>query len=175
MIRQWLAFENVGWKVVGSNPNNIVGFFSPDPGSFPELGVPWAQWVGTTQLRFIYFRDHTFEDIALITWWTSQVMQFPGLLTSGINQSVRMVCHPVKISYLLFSYTVLHQIWSVIRPMVIHCCLSQAIHSWWPVSACLPPSSSGVLLVKLEVFNISQSQQRLLRGINGWMQWSALS
>lgn len=65
MLWQWLAFQNVGWKVVDSNPNSTVGFFSPDPGSFPEL---WVQWVGTTQLRFIYFRDHTFEDIALITW-----------------------------------------------------------------------------------------------------------
>ena len=45
--------ESLGFESI-----RVMWDFSPLAGSFPELGVLWAQWkAGTTQLSFIHFTD----------------------------------------------------------------------------------------------------------------------
>ena len=38
--------QAVGWKVLGLNPVGVMWDFSALTGSYPELGVLWAQWEG---------------------------------------------------------------------------------------------------------------------------------
>ena len=45
-VAQWLARRTVGRKVWGSNPISVMWDFSALAGSYPELGVLWAQWEG---------------------------------------------------------------------------------------------------------------------------------
>ena len=45
-VAQWLARRTVSRKVWGSNPIRVMWDFSALAGSYPELGVLWAQWEG---------------------------------------------------------------------------------------------------------------------------------
>ena len=61
---RWTADQ----KVFGSNPIRVMRDFSALAGSYPELGVLWAQWAGwncTAELRPL--RRCVFEGVALIT------------------------------------------------------------------------------------------------------------
>ena len=67
-VAQWLARRTVGRKVWGSNPIRVMWDFSALAGSYPELGVLWAQWEGwnhTAELHPIH--GCVFEGVALIT------------------------------------------------------------------------------------------------------------
>ena len=67
-VAQWLARRTVGRKVVGSNPIRVMWDFSVLAGSYPELGVLWAQWEGwdhTAELHPLH--GCVFEGVALIT------------------------------------------------------------------------------------------------------------
>ena len=67
-VAQWLTRRTVGRKVWGSNPIRVMWDFSALAGSYPELGVLWAQWEGwndTTELHPLH--GCVFEGVALIT------------------------------------------------------------------------------------------------------------
>ena len=95
-IAQWLARRTVGRKVWGSNPIRIMGDFSALAGSYPELGLLWAQWEGWNHTAELHpLHGCVFEGVALTTWPTLQVPQFPGLVNTGIIMTVSVVCGPV--------------------------------------------------------------------------------
>ena len=96
-VAQWLARRTVGRKVWGSNPIRVMWDFSALAGSYPELGVLWAQWEGWNHTAELHpLNGCVFEGVALITWPTLQVPQFPGLVNTGIIMTVSVVCGPVK-------------------------------------------------------------------------------
>ena len=96
-VAQWLARRTVGRKVWGSNPIRVMWDFSALAGSYPELGVLWAQWEGWNHTAELHpLNGCVFEGVALITWPTLQVPQFPGLVNTGIIVTVSVVCGPVK-------------------------------------------------------------------------------
>ena len=96
-VAQWLARRTVGRKVWGSNPIRVMWDFSALAGSYPELGVLWAQWEGWNHTAELHpLNGCVFEGVALIIWPTLQVPQFPGLVNTGIIVTVSMVCGPVK-------------------------------------------------------------------------------
>ena len=96
-VAQWLARRTVGRKVWGSNPIRVMWDFSALAGSYPELGVLWAQWEGWNHTAELHpLHGCVFEGVALITWPTLQVSQFPGLVNTGIIMTVSVVCGPVK-------------------------------------------------------------------------------
>ena len=85
-VAQWLA-----------NPIRVMWDFSALAGSYPELGVLWAQWEGWNHTAELHpLHGCVFEGVALITWPTLQVLQFPGLVNTGIIVTVSVVCGPVK-------------------------------------------------------------------------------
>ena len=96
-VAQWLARRTVGRKVWGSNPIRVMWDFSALAGSYPELGVLWAQWEGWNHTAELHpLNGCVFEGVALITWPTLQVPQFPGLVNTGIIVTVSVVCGPAK-------------------------------------------------------------------------------
>ena len=96
-VAQWLARRTVGRKVWGSNPIRVMWDFSALAGSYPELGVLWAQWEGWNHTAELHpLNGCVFEGVALITWPTLQVPQFLGLVNTGIIVTVSVVCGPVK-------------------------------------------------------------------------------
>ena len=96
-VAQWLARRTVGRKAWGSNPIRVMWDFSALAGSYPELGVLWAQWEGWNHTaEFHPLHGCVFEGVALITWPTLQVLQFPGLVNTGIIVTVSVGCGPVK-------------------------------------------------------------------------------
>ena len=96
-VAQWLARRTVGRKVWGSNPIRVMWDFSALAGSYPELGVLWAQWEGWNHTAELHpLNGCVFEGVALIIWPTLQVPQFPGLVNTGIIVTVSVVCSPVK-------------------------------------------------------------------------------
>ena len=96
-VAQWLARRTVGRKVWGSNPIRVMWDFSALAGSYPELGVLWAQWEGWNHTAELHpLNGCVFEGVALIIWPTLQVPQFPGLVNTGIIVTVSVVCGPVK-------------------------------------------------------------------------------
>ena len=96
-VAQWLARRTVGRKVWGLNPIRVMWDFSALAGSYPELGVLWAQWEGWNHTAELHpLNGCVFEGVALITWPTLQVPQFPGLVNTGIIVTVSVVCGPVK-------------------------------------------------------------------------------
>ena len=96
-VAQWLACRTVGRKVWGSNPIRVMWDFSALAGSYPELGVLWAQWEGWNHTAELHpLNGCVFEGVVLITWPTLQVPQFPGLVNTGIIVTVSVVCGPVK-------------------------------------------------------------------------------
>ena len=67
-VAQWLARRTVGWKVWGSNPIRVMWDFSALAGSYPELGVLWAQWEGWNHTAELHpLHGCVFEGVALIT------------------------------------------------------------------------------------------------------------
>ena len=67
-VAQWLARRTVGRKVWGSNPIRVMWDFSALAGSYPELGVLWAQWVGWNHTAELHpLNGCVFEGVALIT------------------------------------------------------------------------------------------------------------
>ena len=67
-IAQWLARQTVGRKVWGSNPIRVMWDFSALAGSYPELGVLWAQWEGWNHTAELHpLNGCVFEGVALIT------------------------------------------------------------------------------------------------------------
>ena len=96
-VAQWLARRIVGRKAWGSNPIRVMWDFSALAGSYPELGVLWAQWEGWNHTAELHpLHGCVFEGVALIIWPTLQVPQFPGLVNTGIIVTVSVVCGPVK-------------------------------------------------------------------------------
>ena len=96
-VAQWLARRTVGRKVWGSNPIRVMWDFSALAGSYPELGVLWAQWEGWNHTAELHpLNGCVFEGVALIIWPTLQVPQFPGLVNTGIIVTVSVVYGPVK-------------------------------------------------------------------------------
>ena len=67
-VAQWLARRTVGRKVWGSNPIRVMWDFSALAGSYPELGVLWAQWEGWNHTAELHpLNGCVFEGVALIT------------------------------------------------------------------------------------------------------------
>ena len=67
-VAQWLARRTVGRKVWGSNPIRVMWDFSALAGSYPELGVLWAQWEGWNHTAELHpLHGCVFEGVALIT------------------------------------------------------------------------------------------------------------
>ena len=67
-VSQWLARRTVGRKVWGSNPIRVMWDFSALAGSYPELGVLWAQWEGWNHTaELLPLHGCIFEGVALIT------------------------------------------------------------------------------------------------------------
>ena len=67
-VSQWLARRTVGRKVWGSNPIRVIWDFSALAGSYPELGVLWAQWEGWNHTAELHpLHGCIFEGVALIT------------------------------------------------------------------------------------------------------------
>ena len=67
-VAQWLAHWTVGWKALGSNPMRLTWDFSALAGSYPELGVLWAQWESWNHTaKFHPLHGYIFESVALIT------------------------------------------------------------------------------------------------------------
>ena len=67
-VAQWLAHRTVGRKVWGSNPIRVMWDFSAVAGSYPELGVLWAQWEGWNHTAELHpLNGCVFEGVALIT------------------------------------------------------------------------------------------------------------
>ena len=98
-VAQWLALRTVGRKVWGSNPIRVMRDFSALASSYPELGVLRAQWEGWNHTAELHpFHGCIFEGVALITWPTLQVPQFPGLVNTGIIMTGSVVCGPVIVS-----------------------------------------------------------------------------
>ena len=55
-------------KVLGSNPIKLMWDFSALGGSYPELGVLWAQWEGWNHAAELHpLNGYVFEGVALIT------------------------------------------------------------------------------------------------------------
>ena len=68
--------------------------FSALAGSYPELGVLWAQWEGWNHTAELHpLHGCVFEGVALDTL---QVPQVPGLVNTGIIMTGSVVCGPVK-------------------------------------------------------------------------------
>ncbi len=66
-VAQWLARRTVGRKVWGSNPIRVMWDFSALAGSYPELGVLWAQWEGWNHTAELHpLNGCVFEGVALI-------------------------------------------------------------------------------------------------------------
>ena len=66
-VAQWLARRTVGRKVWGSNPIRVMWDFSALAGSYPELGVLWAQWEGWNHTAELHpLHGCVFEGVALI-------------------------------------------------------------------------------------------------------------
>ena len=60
--------RTVGRKVWGSNPIRVMWGFSALAGSYPELGVLWAQWEGWNHTAELHpLNGCVFEGVALIT------------------------------------------------------------------------------------------------------------
>ena len=96
-VAQWLARRTVGRKVWGSNPIRVMWDFSALDGSSLELGVLWAQWEGWNHTAELHpLHGCVSEGVALITCPTLQVLQFLGLVNTGIIMTVSVVCGPVK-------------------------------------------------------------------------------
>ena len=92
-----ISGRTTGRKVWGSNPIRVKWDFSALAGSYPELGVLWAQWEGWNHTAELHpLHGCVFEGVALITWPTLQMPQFQGLVNSGIIMTVSVVCGPVK-------------------------------------------------------------------------------
>ena len=67
-VAQWLTRRTVGRKVWGSNPIRVMWDFSGLTGSYPELGVLWAQWEGWNHTAELHpLHGCVFEGLALIT------------------------------------------------------------------------------------------------------------
>ena len=67
-VAQWLARRTVGRKVWGLNPIRVMWDFSALAGSYPELGVLWAQWEGWNHTAELHpLHGCVFEGVALIT------------------------------------------------------------------------------------------------------------
>ena len=67
-VAQWLAHQTLGRKVWGSNPIRVMWDFSALAGSYPELGVLWAQWEGWNHTAELHpLHGYVFEGVALIT------------------------------------------------------------------------------------------------------------
>ena len=61
-VARWLAHQTAGWKVLGLNPVRVMA------GSYPELGVLWAQWEGRNHSAELHpLHGYIFESVALIT------------------------------------------------------------------------------------------------------------
>ena len=66
-VAQWLARRFVGRKAWGSNPIRVMWDFSALAGSYPELGVLWAQWEGWNHTAELHpLHGCVFEGVALI-------------------------------------------------------------------------------------------------------------
>ena len=66
-VAQWLACQTVGRKAWGSNPIRVMWDFSALAGSYPELGVLWAQWEGWNHTAELHpLNGCVFEGVALI-------------------------------------------------------------------------------------------------------------
>ena len=66
-VAQWLARRTVGRKVWGSNPIRVMWDFSALAGSYPELGVLWAQWEGWNHTAELHpLNGCVFEGVVLI-------------------------------------------------------------------------------------------------------------
>ena len=66
-VAQWLARRIVGRKAWGSNPIRVMWDFSALAGSYPELGVLWAQWEGWNHTAELHpLHGCVFEGVALI-------------------------------------------------------------------------------------------------------------
>ena len=66
-VAQWLARRIVGRKAWGSNPIRVMWDFSALAGSYPELGVLWAQWEGWNHTAELHpLNGCVFEGVALI-------------------------------------------------------------------------------------------------------------
>ena len=110
-------------------------------GSYPDLGVLRAQWAGwdhTAKLPPLHGR--VFESVALTTWLTLQVPQFPGLLNTRVIMVESVVCSlssslkpkwtsaasPVTI--LILIYQCIQNVSASVAP--------HAMLLWWPQSRC---------------------------------------
>ena len=105
-VAQWLASRTAGRKVWGSNPIRVMWDFSALAGSYPELGLLWAQWEGWNHTAALHPLRSRMRYISLWgccsnyfshanTAGTAEVPQFQGLGNTGIIMTLSVVCGPV--------------------------------------------------------------------------------
>ena len=96
-IAQWLVRRGLWVGRSGVWIRSVMWDFSALAGSYPELGVLWAQWEGWNNTAELHpLHGCVFDGVALITWPTLQVPQFPGLVNTRIIMTVNVICGPVK-------------------------------------------------------------------------------